>query len=192
MSVETSSSRVIDPTQIGPLDRCLRCFVPRSDRYSYCLGCGHLGAFFAITECPWQVCCKYHSNTVAIAYCSCCTEPICEQCQARCGISLMSGLSTPQCFQCLDEMSKLENGFLARLEQASVCAKHPHETAELRCKSCNLLHCDSCLYFMTKGLFGNRIGDGPFCLPCFRFRTAFSGLRHKWMSACQARMRKLI
>jgi hypothetical protein len=40
---------VIDPPKIGPFDRCLVCFTPKSDQ-QICMTCGHISGYREITE----------------------------------------------------------------------------------------------------------------------------------------------
>jgi hypothetical protein len=78
--------------------------------------------------------------------------PIAEEgsdCIEREGISLFTGMHTPQCRSCLNRVAELENAFRFRLENVKVCAKHPGRPAVARCTGCHLPHCEKCLYFTT-------------------------------------------
>jgi hypothetical protein len=120
--------------------------------------------------------------------------PIAEEgsdCIEREGISLFTGMHTPQCRSCLNRVAELENAFRFRLEKVKVCAKHPGRPAVARCTGCHLPHCEKCLYFTTTGWLRKKIGMGPLCLVCFR-RNTLSGGRENWISLPQAQASGLL
>src|SRR5262249_40450026 len=164
---------VIDPTKIGPFDRCIVCFTPKSDDYTYCMTCGRISQFLAITDEPQSgTACTFHPNVCATTFCVLCGKPICASCLEREGVSLISGQRTPQCRECLRRSEDPEKQYRERLEHEKVCAKHAGEPAALRCIECRLPHCESCLYFTTTGWTRKKLGIGPLCLGCFRSREA--------------------
>jgi len=187
----SSDPFVVDPTQIGPFDRCLTCFTPRNDEIAYCTHCGRT-TFFQITETPPKdTVCTYHPNVSAKTYCVLCGNAICAACIKQEGVSLMTALPTPQCHTCLARAAELEAEYRRHLEDANVCAKHPNEPAALRCIKCDLPHCGACLYFTTTGWLRKRLGTGPLCLGCFR-SNVFGATRQHWVSLRDAKERKML
>src|SRR5437870_790076 len=98
---------VIDPNTIGPLGCCLSCLTPYSGEVTYCLNCGHIAGFQAVTDEPKSEACFVHSDTRATRYCVLCERPICNACLQREGVSLVSGLLTPQCNTCVTAIANL-------------------------------------------------------------------------------------
>jgi B-box zinc finger len=182
---------VIDPTKIGPVNRCLICFAGKSKEVAYCENCGHMGSFFGFDDPPSGAACAFHPNVPAKRFCALCGKPICADCTEREGVSLVSLDPTPQCRACLRRSAELEKAFHERLEREKVCAKHSDESAALRCVECRLPHCERCLYFTTIGWMGKRLGIGPLCLVCFRMKTLSSG-RESWISLPEARAKGLL
>jgi hypothetical protein len=157
----------------------------------YCLNCGKSIGVFDMRDQPEPGRCVYHSDRKAKAYCACCANPICAGCEGRRGFSFFGHFDTPHCRHCLETMSQIEGDFLARLDRHKICAKHPDQPARFRCKVCGLLHCDYCLYFVTKGIFRIGIARGPYCLTCFRMETLDGG-RRRWISLYRARLEKMV
>jgi hypothetical protein len=190
---DTSTSQspfVIDPTKIGPFDRCLVCFTPKSDDYTYCMTCGRIGAWRSIIGEPQSgTACTFHPNVSATTFCVICGKPVCAGCVEREGFSLTGGFPTPQCRECLRRSEELEKKYREQLEHDKVCAKHAGEPAALRCIKCRLPHCESCLYFTTTGWRRKKLGIGPLCLGCFR--TATSG-NERWISLREAKASGLL
>jgi hypothetical protein len=182
---------VIDPTKLGPLDRCLVCFTPKGDAVAYCEKCGRTGSFFAVEEPQRGTVCSYHPNVPAKTCCVLCGKAACASCIEREGISLARGLSTPQCRECLRRTEELEKSFRERLEHDKTCAKHSNEPAALRCVECRLPHCEQCLYFTIIGWRRRRLDLGPLCLLCFRLKTHGHG-RGSWVSLPEAKAGNLL
>ena len=187
------SSFVIDPTKIGPVDRCLVCFTPKSDVYTYCMTCGHISGFLSITDKPQSgTSCTFHPNVCATTFCVLCGKPICAGCIEREGYSMVGFFSTPQCRECIRRSEELEKNYRERLERQKVCAKHSDEPAALRCIECRLPHCESCLYFTTTGWTRKRLEIGPLCLGCFRSKTISGDARQRWISLREAKASELL
>ncbi len=179
---------VIDPNRLGPLGVCFICFHPRTDGLGYCQNCGNQHSFIMVDEDARRFPCVHHPGAIASAFCSACGEPICSACYEGHGTSMLTGEPTHFCFPCIAEMKRLNDAFLARTKAAGHCAKHPKREASLICRSCGIPHCDPCMYYKTAGMFRKRLGDGPYCLPCFRMATPTAGSgREHWISAIDAR-----
>jgi hypothetical protein len=178
-----------DPTTVGPAGRCLVCFTVDSDAVAYCTNCGHIGMVFAVRRGlrPGQAC-AYHPAVAAKGICSLCAEAICSSCLEVDGISLVRGSQNLRCVTCIERSGRLEISFRARLEQSRQCAKHADRAAAARCKTCRLPHCPACLYFTRKGWLRKRLGDGPYCLICFRLAAiANFGARERWITLQKAK-----
>jgi len=185
----TPPVEIIDPRIPGSFGRCFSCFGPKTGGV-YCRTCGHQSGWLDVRNEELNgKRCAYHPERSAQAFCVLCGEPICTACEARRGYSSLSLIETPQCHHCLDTIARLERNFAERLRQRQVCAKHPSQRAQLACISCELLHCDCCLYYVTKGILRTQIAKGPFCLACFRLKTDTIS---RWISAYDARLRKMI
>jgi hypothetical protein len=181
---------IIDPRIPGPFDRCLCCFSPGLDGARYCPNCGQQRGWLDVGDEKLNgKRCVYHSERSAHAFCAICGNPICTECEARRGYAMFFLMETPQCHHCLDTIARLERDYAERLRRSQVRAKHPSQRAQLSCISCELLHCDCCLYYVTKGIFRIQTAKGPYCLGCFRRKTERSS---RWISAYAARLRKMI
>jgi hypothetical protein len=184
---------VIDPTKIGPFDRCLVCFTKRDE--PICKTCGHIGGYLAITDKPQSgIACTFHPDVSATTFCVYCGKPICASCVERDGIGLLTGplgMDGSECRACHQKAADLEKAYHERLEAEKVCAKHSNDPAALRCIKCRLLHCESCLYFTTTGWIRKRLGIGPLCLGCFR-SNATGNARQSWISLREAKARELL
>src|SRR5207249_3312389 len=85
------------------------------------------------------------------------------------------------CVHCRNKEAEIESSYFYFLKKNKCCAKHRDRKAEYQCKKCLLTLCPVCTYFKLKGLFRKRLGDGPYCLVCFRL--TFSGHdRKRWIS----------
>jgi hypothetical protein len=88
-------------------------------------------------------------------------------------------------------MEETEKKFFHSMKATNRCSKHHNANATDVCKKCGLPHCDRCLYYKDTGLTKPKIGEGPFCLACFRL--AIHGENRKyWLSAYEAKDRKLL
>jgi hypothetical protein len=180
---------VIDPTIVGPFDRCFTCFQPITNKFRYCENCGRTHLFNYGDLLPGQHCFN-HPTVAATAICRSCNNSIRDDCTGARGFSMLSGESDAECKNCLMRIVELKKSFKERLEKTKMCAKHPTQTALLRCAKCALPHCEACLYF-TRKVFRTRLAKGPLCLTCFRERTG-SDARNSWISAREAMARGLL
>src|SRR5262249_39319576 len=131
---------VIDPTKIGPFDRCLVCFTPKSDDYPYCMTCGRISGYHSILGDPQSgTACTFHPNVSATTFCVLCEKPICAGCIEREGFSLAGGFPAPQCRECIQGSEDLEKKYRKQLEHDKVCAKHSGEPAALGVSIANCL-----------------------------------------------------
>jgi hypothetical protein len=162
---------VIDPSKLGPLGVCLVCFTPRSHDVSFCKRCGKLFGFLATDDPHQGASCAYHPASLAFTACTLCGRMICSACLEREGFSLLGGLKTPQCGNCVARMEGLAKSYNEEINHKKVCAKHPHRVTMFRCLNCRLPHCETCLYFTRNRWFRTKVGAGPFCLICFRMKT---------------------
>jgi len=170
-----------DPTVIGPLDRCLRCWTPVSTDRGYCRTCGKTTLVFSTPVDAQGQACFRHADRVASRFCCLCSRPICEECKAKETFPMTTVASLWHCRECVAESSGLESEFFATLKRAGSCAKDGDTPAAFSCKTCSLPLCLSCAYFTAKGLFRKRVDDGPFCLACFRMATLLRSRQH-WFS----------
>jgi hypothetical protein len=181
MSVERGSTW--DPNVVGPIDRCLRCWTPIRDAPAYCQTCGKTTPLFnTAVELPVNKSCFYHQERAAACFCCACVKPICSECQAykTTPFSLMLA-EVCHCRNCVDSAGLIEKEYFKRLEKDGCCAKHSDILASFQCKKCALPLCLSCSYFSSVGFLRKRIGDGPFCVACFR--RSFTDTKHKaWFS----------
>jgi hypothetical protein len=176
-----------DPNEIGPFDRCLRCFTPYNNDFAFCLKCGKIGTVFDVPIIPEKGFCMRHKKPF-IGYCCLCGHAIC----AECGHKSFHSLLYPfrkffYCNKCLEKSKKIEEAFFKELEKKMVCAKHSETKAEFRCIECGLLLCRHCAYFSRTGLIIKRVDKGPYCLTCFRTKVQnkkswISGEAVTWMS----------
>src|SRR5215831_10769536 len=103
---------VVDPTKIGPVDRCITCFHYASDKVAYCENCGRQRGFLVIERSDWEgKTCNHHPGAAAITACVLCGQPICKACVEREGVSLISAEPTPQCTICVARIEELESAF---------------------------------------------------------------------------------
>jgi len=174
-----------DPNDYGPTDVCLRCFAPISgqDDYAFCTRCGKISTVFDVPE-QVQGHCHYHTVEKAVGHCALCTKPICEECVEYTTKPFLPPASQHHCRHCVQRATSIERQFFERIASARVCAKHEEVSAAYMCKKCGLPLCPPCAYFRKKGLLRPRLGDGPYCLICFR-QTFFGSNRKRWLSGTQ-------
>ena len=102
-------------SDVGPLDRCLRCFTPLSDERSFCLECGHSGTVFTASgPMSGQLCFK-HRDVAATTYCSLCAQPICDACIEGTSHSYFTGVTVTRCRDCVAQMERVEKQFFKKL-----------------------------------------------------------------------------
>ena len=180
------AERPWDPTEIGPMDRCLRCFTPLSEAKAYCSYCGHISTVFSGYVEAGTAKCSIHPENSAVGICCLCDEAICSNCSdpERQHFSLSAG--GRELYYCVNCVADSEN-IAAQFENSNnnCCAKHHSAKSDRRCKDCDLPLCPDCSYYMDKGWIRKKQGDGPFCLSCFRMATKDGG-RSNWMSGRDA------
>jgi hypothetical protein len=182
---------VIDPTKIGPFGVCFTCFTPRSHEVTFCEKCGKLFGFLETDAPQRSSVCKLHPGSLAVVACALCGNNICSACIEREGFSLLGGMPTPQCRNCVERMEELKAAFEKKINIERICAKHSYRAAIFRCVGCQLPHCESCLYFTTSGWLRTKLRTGPLCLACFRIETVGSD-RKRWMSLREAKEQNLL
>jgi len=175
-----------DPNQIGPVDCCIRCFTPRSEDtgYAFCLTCGRQGSLFAVPDvAPSDARCSLHRESPAIGYCCLCGRCICESCTQMIGTSLTTLVpaTLKYCVSCRQREAEIQAGFFSELKSSGACGKHRTTKADSVCVKCSLPLCRACAYFKVKGILRRTIGEGPYCLACFRSETLHGG-RNLWAS----------
>ena len=72
-----------NPEEVGPFDRCIRCFTKVNDDFAFCLNCGQKGLVFDNSLESEEIKCHNHYDKNAIAYCCLCKKPICEKCNVK-------------------------------------------------------------------------------------------------------------
>lgn len=180
-----------DPNEVGPFDRCIRCFTPytKEDEVAFCRNCGHISLVLPVPERKPKGKCRSHREPF-VGYCCLCGKPVCEDCieTSNTRLPLVDrdlGIIDPKfrtflyCSRCMNEARRIESQFLRRIEERKTCVKHENRPAKFRCIRCGLLLCPSCAYFSYRGLIIKRIDQGPYCLTCFR--TAVRDTK-KWIS----------
>jgi len=183
---------IIDPSKVGPFGVCFRCFTPQSQDFWFCKICGYMFGYWDVPEISKPTRCARHRQKEALYYCSLCGDGICEECFERQDHNLFF-FSRPinYCKRCLRTMEETEKKFFHSMKATNRCSKHHNANATDVCKKCGLPHCDRCLYYKDTGLTKPKIGEGPFCLACFRL--AIHGENRKyWLSAYEAKDRKLL
>jgi hypothetical protein len=152
-----------DADEIGPFDRCIRCFTPFGDDRAYCAKCGkNSGWSFYPTEVSpnAKLHCVFHPSAEFDGFCGMCARPICATCVGTPGYSLITGLRLITCPECDKNMKALEIQYFHDIAEKGCCSKHPHKKATTKCASCSINLCDSCKYYEK--------AEGPFCLTCYR------------------------
>jgi len=180
-----------DPTVVGPLDRCLRCFRESGAEFIVCKTCGVSSGTLEVPLDASGAFCYGHQTQAASAYCGWCARPVCHLCVERQGLNLVGiGLRT-YCKNCVTKQAAIEKAFFQQLERSGSCAKHESNPSTFRCARCALPLCDLCSYFITGGVFRARLRSGPLCLTCFRTATLSRG-RNQWISGSAAREKGLL
>lgn len=183
-----AKERIWNPSEIGPFGHCMKCFEPLGEDFAYCSRCGHVSTVFDTPAEATGIRCQRHTTVNAIAYCCLCADPICERCNSKDsqGFSMAAGFrELYRCVRCVQERKELERQFKEHTEQHGACAKHRDTKAIFDCIRCDLLLCNQCSYFRNKGWIRKRLGDGPYCLACFRSVTLGGG-RAGWISGREA------
>lgn len=171
-----------NPNVIGPLDRCLRCWTPLHAKRGYCTTCGKTTLIFDMSlRQPRRRQCFQHTGVPAIRYCCLCARPICEQCKGLETFPFPSPGVNWHCKKCLGRAAELEHRFHELLEKRRCCAVHRDMNRSFECKKCSAPLCLSCSYFTVRGVFTQRVADGPYCLGCFRQAT-FGSKNRRWIS----------
>jgi hypothetical protein len=184
-------NQVWDPVEIGPLDRCLRCWSERSPDFGFCLTCGNSLYFFSNYGREKGLLCRDHPQAPAAAICCWCAEPVCQDCIEAEGLSFVVFQSLSYCRKCRKRAAETDRTFMAALQGSGCCIKHRNEAALFKCSTCTFPLCEVCTYFKRKGIFRVRIGAGPFCLGCFRI--AYSGSERRfWISGREALAQSLV
>jgi hypothetical protein len=170
-----------DPNDYGPDNACLRCFAPISpqDEYAFCTRCGEISTVFDMPE-KTKGRCEYHFDRTAIGYCVLCAKPICSDCVDYTTRPFWPPIPRHHCKRCVQLAKTTEQRFFDHLGASGVCAKHEGVLAAHICKKCGLPLCPPCACFRKRGLLRVHLGDGPYCLVCFR-QTFFGHDRRRWL-----------
>jgi hypothetical protein len=190
----TTNNEIWDPNEIGPTDRCIKCFTPYNDDYAFCSYCGHISTVFKTPYEISRVKCYKHSDQNAIGYCCLCAEPICDECNSKDDqhFSFTAGFKDLYyCKDCKTKQKEIEHNFNETTIKQGLCSKHHNIKAQFECIKCGLILCSNCAYFTNRGWFRKRIGKGPYCLACFRVETVKGG-RVGWISGSLALTKQLI
>jgi len=179
MATEHGSSW--NPTVIGPLDRCSRCWTPIAQDLAYCATCGHVSLVFNSLPLEHGESCSFHNNLAAEWTCCLCQRPICRVCCARETNPLTTFGPLWHCWHCIESARTIEAGYFKTLAEKTCCSKHKDLPMAFACKTCGLPLCLSCAYFTAKGIFKKKPNVGPYCLGCFRTAT-LGGRRNVWFS----------
>ena len=175
-----------DPNEVGPFDRCFKCFTPYNDDFAFCLFCGHVSTAFDTPREVTGATCHKHSGDQAIGFCCLCAEPICDDCKENEHYSIAGGLrDLYYCCSCVRKAEDIKKEFQKKTKEQRLCAKHHDTKASFECIECGFSMCNNCAYFIKKGWFRKKIGDGPYCLSCFRSGTIKGG-RSRWISGKEA------
>ena len=170
-----------NPNVVGPLDRCPRCWAPVAQDFAYCYTCGKTSLVFKSLPVEHRGQCYRDGTHPAEWTCCLCRQPICRQCCARETNPFTGAGPLWHCRQCVDAASAIETTFFALLSATRCCSKHRDIPAAFACKDCKLPLCLSCAYFTSKGILARKVGDGPYCLGCFRTFTVMHR-RRRWFS----------
>lgn len=183
-----------DPNEIGPFDRCSRCFTEFTDNYAFCSHCGRISTVFQ-TQCDAsEDKCHNHPSRNAIGYCCLCSQPICVECnnEEKQHFSFTAGFRDLfYCHECMDKCKAIEKTFLEKISKSGFCAKHHDHKAAFKCIKCGSPICPYCSYFKNAGWFRRKLGEGPYCLRCFRSAT-YKGGRSRWISGKEALEKKWV
>jgi hypothetical protein len=191
--MSVNDNTIHDPREIGPFDRCLRCFTPLSDDFAFCTACGKISTVFTVHLETLSQRCAYHSDQNAFELCCLCKKPICQNCNdtKRQHLSIAMGHDLFYCVHCTRRTKELEEHFLEHLKVTGQCPKHPGMRSEFKCVTCALPLCANCSYFVTGGLFRRKIKAGPYCLLCFRSATP-NAAHARWLSGAEVLRRSLL
>lgn len=188
-----NNDSIYNPKEIGPFDKCLRCFSPLSDNIAYCTTCGKISTVFSVSPTEPSQTCAYHNGQPAIAHCCLCSKPICTMCNDnnKQHFSIAAGcVDLHYCVHCTARSKEIEKHFFDRLLARGECAKHPGTKSIFKCVKCALPLCGNCSYFQVSGLIRRRIKGGPYCLACFR--SVNSTAITSWVSGAEALERSLV
>ena len=171
-----------DPNEVGPFDKCIKCFTPYNNDFAFCSFCGHVSTVFDTPRDATGEKCHKHKRVQAIGFCCLCAEPICDDCKEKEHYSIAGGFrDLYYCRSCVRKAEDIKNEFKNKTKEQRLCAKHHDSKASFECVECGLSICSKCAYFTNKGLFRKKLGDGPYCLACFRSATIKGG-RSGWIS----------
>lgn len=179
---EYASSRVYDPSIIGPFNICFGCHEEKDPNYTFCLNCGRRSGDFLVYEEIKNFNCVAHSDVAAIAFCSSCADPKCAECFASNdrGFNISGMCETRYCSSCTNLMEAASSKFIKENSDNRFCTYHRKISSKSSCKSCETSLCESCTYYITNGN-KKKLINGPFCLTCFRTHTLY-GNRKSWTS----------
>jgi hypothetical protein len=170
-----------NPTVVGPLDRCPRCWTPIGEELAYCQTCGKTSLVFNSLPVTSGERCFHHKDSPAEWTCCLCARPVCHECCDHVTTPLTTAGPLWWCRRCVHAARELEARFLVTLAGSNCCAKHRDIVKAFSCKTCGIPLCLSCTYFTAKGLFKERPVAGPYCLACFRMATP-GRTREHWFS----------
>jgi hypothetical protein len=177
--------KIYDPSKAGPFGLCYRCFTAYSDEFGFCLVCGYMTHHFADSDEHEGRTCVNHTSTQANACCCLCGKPICVACLEREGYSISAASCLPCCRGCCQLASETERKYRATLAAQNCCSKHMNVKARFACQKCSMPLCEFCAYFKRRGVLRKKLGEGPYCLACFRHMTVDGG-RSRWVSGFDA------
>ncbi len=189
----TINNTIWDPNEIGPNDRCIKCFTSYNNDYTFCSYCGHISTVFITPSKISGVKCYKHSEQNAINYCCLCTKPICDECNSKDDqhFSFTAGFKDLYyCKECKTKQKEIIHKFNETIIKQRLCSKHKTK-ALFECIKCGLTLCSDCAYFTNIGWLRKKVGKGPYCLGCFRFETV-KGARKNWISGSMALKKQLI
>jgi len=192
MSNEKQQQGIWDPSEVGPFDRCIKCFTLYNDNFAFCSFCGHVSTVFDTPRETSGVKCHIHSSIQVIGCCCLCAEPICEDCKEKEHYSIAGGFhNLYYCRNCVKKAEDIKKEFSRKTKEQKLCAKHHDRKASFDCIECGLALCNECSYFTNKGWFRKKLGEGSYCLSCFR-KTTIKGGRSNWISGKEATEKGLV
>jgi hypothetical protein len=185
MSGADNEIKIYDPSKPGPFGRCYRCFTVYSEECGFCLKCGRLTHYFVDSnECESRRCVN-HAESQTSTCCCLCGKPICASCVEKEGDSFSAGSRLPYCKACCRLSSETECKYLMTLQERKCCSKHTNLAGRFTCTECSMPLCEFCSYFKRRGVLRLKLGEGPYCLACFRHRTLDGG-RSRWVAGFDA------
>jgi hypothetical protein len=185
MSGAANEIKIYDPSEPGPFGRCYRCFTVESQECGFCLKCGRLRHYLADTNEYEGRMCVNHANSQATSCCCLCGKAVCAACVEKEGYSISAASRLPYCKACCLSSLETERRYLATLQERRCCSKHTDLTARFTCQGCSMPLCEFCSYFKRRGLLRVKVGEGPYCLACFRHATLDGG-RNRWVAGFDA------